>query len=142
MKLGLLAWLLFVSSAGAALPAGRDVAGPPLPGGWLPDRAIVDRIEQKVRLPAGRTISSYARFYTSASKGGHNVVLAFYSLSGVFGPTGTVHIVPPGEMPRAADGGCDFVNLAFDVTTDQFTDVHCNSGMLPPPPPPPPPGAN
>ena len=102
-------------------------------GYWLPDSKTVTLIEQAVRqmpppttgdLKAG-SIDSYGRYYTGVALNGHKVVYGvFLSMDPTRYPPG-VHIGSFKDQPHMTGGGCDQLNVWYDVDEHRVTEFHC-----------------
>ena len=119
--------ILLLVSAGALAEDG---------GHWVPDAAIVSRIEHyakshmPIRNESDKTgpIGSYARYYTGITLHGRKTVYGEYisrELNESGYPVG-VHIVAWNKMPVISDGGCYLIDLWFDVSSGRVTAFVCH----------------
>lgn len=98
-------------------------AAPPPPSPTEEQARIMDRIEAEVRMPRGALpLADYGRYYAWKSEDGVRKVVAVY----VWEENGRRHWVAEDRLPAIQDGGCNVVNLRFDVAADEIERVGCN----------------
>jgi hypothetical protein len=90
---------------------------------WGPDRKVIEEIEHTVSLPAGaKPIVQYSRYYAGAMRHGVRVVVGTW-ITGL----DVSRIVPSeADLPVIYDGGCDIVNIEYDVKRHRFIKIYCN----------------
>jgi len=90
---------------------------------WTPNRQTIDELERTVKLPAGaKSLEQYSRYYAGATRNGIQVVLATY----ISGLNVSRIIASEAALPRILDGGCDIVNVEYDVKRHRFVAIYCN----------------
>jgi hypothetical protein len=98
----------------------RCVAAQPT---WSPDRQIIDELERTVTLPAGaKLLKQYSRYYAGTVRNGVRVVVATY----ISGLDVSRIVGSEAALPGVLDGGCDIVNVEYDVKRHRFVQVFCN----------------
>jgi len=90
---------------------------------WTPTSKLVGKVEAKLRMPAGTTLSSYARYYYGQISHSHRMLMGEFVLSS---NAPGVHIVTPEEAPKILDGGCSLIDLKYDVEKKVVVDLSCN----------------
>jgi hypothetical protein len=90
---------------------------------WEPTAELVAQLEGQIHLPKGASpLLSYTRYYVGSTINGHRVVVGTYQHSG-----GRVVIEKSAhDLPIVFDGGCDIINIRYDVSKKRFIDVFCN----------------
>lgn len=87
---------------------------------WVPTAEIIAQMEAQIHLPMGASpLASYTRYYAGSILHGHRVVVGTYQHSG----GGVVIEKSSRDLPVVYDGGCDFINVKYDVSKKRFTDV-------------------
>ena len=121
-RLALLAVLACAQASAPAQPGPAAAAASP--GPTAEQAAIMDRIEREVRLPAGAgPLGAYERYYAlHQDDRGTRVVAAIY----VRGGTPGRRWVEETGQPMIADGGCDVIEVIYDLTTQRIQTVACN----------------
>jgi hypothetical protein len=90
---------------------------------WVPTAEVVAQLEAQIHLPKGASpLTSYTRYYAGSILRGHRVVVGTYQHSG----GGVVIEKSSHDLPIVYDGGCDFINIKYDVSKKRFIDVFCN----------------
>jgi hypothetical protein len=90
---------------------------------WTPTSELVGKVEAELTMPAGATLSSYARYYYGQISRGHRMLIGEFVLSSV---APGVHIVAPAKVPKILDGGCSLIDLKYDVEKKVVVDLSCN----------------
>jgi hypothetical protein len=137
-KLLIIAATDLISVTSLARPQDR----PDIQNRWVPDLDTVDKIDAlalQFKMPKGSLpISIYARYYWGDVEDGRRVIYAHLmspAWDGFRAGKGEIIIVAAsGAVPELGDGGCDEVNVAYDVAADKVTSIQCNPELLPPPP--------
>jgi hypothetical protein len=81
---------------------------------------MLDRIEARLVLPPGAyPLKGYSRAY--AWSAGRTKVRGMFS----HGPDRR-YWVPEAELPLVMDGGCDYVEIVFDIRVDKVEHAACN----------------
>lgn len=108
--------VLFVCASSAA--QNSEIAA-----AWEPTAKIVAQLEDPIHLPKGASpLLSYTRYYAGTIINGHRVVVGTYKHSG----GGVVIEKSTHDLPIVFDGGCDNINIRYDVSKKRFIDVFCN----------------
>jgi hypothetical protein len=83
--------------------------------------SIISDLERKIRLPSeSGPLQSYDRYYFMHAPRITGVYVR--SKSG----TGSARQVKEAELPSIQDGGCDVINLEFDIEQEEFIKLFCN----------------
>lgn len=90
---------------------------------WTPTSKLVGKVEAELKMPAGTTLSSYARYYYGQISHGHRMLMGEFVLSS---NAPGVQIVTPEEAPKILDGGCSLIDLKYDVEKKVVEDLSCN----------------
>lgn len=88
------------------------------------DKAFVLRnIEPKISMPRGaHVLASYKRYYANDGKQPGYIVATF-----IHDPSDPgVLIVPPDQLPQVFDGGCDVLNLRYQLNSHRVLSLRCN----------------
>lgn len=109
---------------GAALAAlGTTAAWADAPA-WKPDLAVIARLERKLVLPPySHILGHYQRYYAGDTVGGRRVVEGRL----IWSRRAITHIVAPDKLPNTKGGGCDYIDLTYDVQDDKVTSVACHA---------------
>lgn len=68
-------------------------------------------------------LNTYVRYFSGEFMGGRRIVIGTF----VYDPQNAdVRIVAPKQMPKILDGGCDIINLTYDVDQKQILTLFCN----------------
>ena len=89
---------------------------------WKPDPKLIAKLEALIKIPgeAGYTpipLSKYARYYAGVTVNGRRMIRGELVLDDPDGKVLGIFVVPEAKFPPVADGGCDIVNLQYDVAT-------------------------
>lgn len=107
------------------IAAGTGAAEPRTPGSaWVPSLELIGDIESSIELPAeARPLATYARYYAGVTdEDGRRLVRAVYVAGG-----GKVVIVgDETKLPSILDGGCDVIDLKYDVTNHRLVFATCH----------------
>lgn len=133
--------------AGAlALIAAMTTAGAAGAASDVPTAAEVARVEAALTLPKGaRAIYDYDRYYTRSMIDGRPVILGLFQRTWIRDVKEHLHNNPDnwnmatpqrvGEVLRVrkaalpgqiADGGCEQIQVVYDVETNKLVDARCN----------------
>lgn len=83
----------------------------------------ITTIEAKLKMPNGtRPLVSYVRYYANVVEGNHRYVNATYVHDGI---SGRIVVVDVDKLPRIFDGGCDVIELRYDLDQEKFIFVRC-----------------
>jgi hypothetical protein len=106
-----------------AVAAGTAAATAPASPDWRPDAATIARLESRLVLPPqSHVLGHYQRFYAGETVNGRRVVEGRL----LWSRRATTRIVPPGKLPNVPSGGCDFIDLTYDVAADRMTRIACH----------------
>ena len=90
---------------------------------WAPELATISELEQAIHLPSGASpIELYTRYYAGVVKAGRRVTLGKYHLGG----SSVVLVKGEGDLPQVFDGGCNVINVEYDVDAHSFAAAFCN----------------
>jgi hypothetical protein len=102
----------------------------------VPDLGLINRIEREVRLPpTSHSIDGYDRYYVRQLISGRPSIVGLYLGTTIiaerekrFPRTGQVHVLTEGGgLPAGiADGGCEEIQVIWDVQTEKVVGVFCN----------------
>ncbi len=83
----------------------------------------ITRIEATLKMPTGtRPLVSYVRYYANVVEGNRRYVNATYVYDGT---SGRIVVVDVDKLPRIFDGGCDVIELRYDLDQEKFIFVRC-----------------
>ena len=86
------------------------------------EAALMDRIEQQVRMPEGAgRITQYDRYYADA---GDEKVIGLYL--GASSDGERQWLADKNRMSGVEDGGCDVVHVIFDQRAGKIESIWCN----------------
>ena len=109
-----------IGGAVIAALAGPGVASVPT---WRPDANTIARIESKLVLPDGaHVLAHYERWYAGEVVNGRKVIEGRF----LWSRRPFIRIVAPEKLPVNKDGGCDFVDLTYDVKDDKISAIACH----------------
>jgi hypothetical protein len=95
--------------------------------GWLPDRAMIDKIEAMLIMPDGALpLSSYRRRYGGAIEEGRRIIWGVFLLATMAPDDGEITILDHRPESLVEDGGCLIVTLKFEVVSDRVLWIQCN----------------
>jgi len=104
-------------------PTKRPIVQPPLdPNEWSPPAELV----------SASPLRGYTRYYFGSVKDGRKIVagtmVASRFATNELGETapGHFHILRESAFPMVMGGGCNFINLWFDIKADKLS-IHCNA---------------
>ncbi len=111
---------MILATAIAALLSGPSTAADTR---WRPDADLIARIETKMVMPQGaHVLAHYERYYAGDVVNGRRVVQGRFQWS----RRSFIRIVAPEKLPVNKDGGCDFVDLTWDVEADKMAQIACH----------------
>ena len=114
VMLGVLLSFVFTSSVAEDTAVATD---------WVPTAEFIAKLESQIRLPKGASpLLSYTRYYAGSILHGHRVIVGTYQHSG----GGVVIEKSAHDLPIVFDGGCDYIEVTFDVSERRFIDVTCH----------------
>jgi hypothetical protein len=101
--------------------SGADAGGAPTV--WVPDGQVIARLERRITLPVGAyKLAQYTRYYTGVIRDGHRIVRGTY----VAGVGKVIIVETERDMLPPMDGGCEVVNIDYDVDARKAIQVYCN----------------
>ncbi len=93
----------------------------------LPDELPVLHLGRSVRIPPDN-LQSYSRSYAGITVKGRRTIHGIY-LHNISRSAGGIHIVGEKEIPHVNDGGCNVIELFYDVSADKITSILCNVAL-------------
>ncbi|AGK47507.1 hypothetical protein BTI_2233 [Burkholderia thailandensis MSMB121] len=106
----------------ASLSVGMESRAQPIHE-WTPTASLISKVESKISMPPGTLLNSYTRYYYGLLQHRHRLLVGIFVRDG---GTSTVHITSQEKAPAIFEGGCDVVNLKYDVDADKVLAVFCN----------------
>lgn len=95
--------------------------------GWRPDRAMIDKIEGALAMPAGAApVSAYRRRYGGVLEDGRRVIWGVYLLPQFALDDPPVAIVDYRPVALVQDGGCAVVTVKYDAEAGRVLWIACN----------------
>ena len=116
-----LATVMYLAAASTALAQAAEPQ-------WEPDEATVKSIETTLTLPSKHPwtpgpLDSYARYYTGMTLNGRKVIYGNLLRGRMSQEKPGVYLrSPPG---RGTGGGCDQIQLWYDVNARRMLQIHC-----------------
>lgn len=109
------------------LPQVRAASAVEAPAGstarWAPSAASLENLESRLRLPAGASaFGKYTRYYAADPKHGAHAIHGVLVTHG----DGGLHVVPDSRLPVIFDGGCNVINVYYDMDNALSLEVRCN----------------
>jgi hypothetical protein len=91
---------------------------------WTPTMALVSEVEASLELPEGAfPLNTYVRHFAGVAIEERRVVVGTFLQD----PDGAgVRIVDLKKMPKVLDGGCDVINLKYDIERKKVLELFCN----------------
>lgn len=89
---------------------------------WKPSPAQIKQLERFLKLPEGRPLSSYSRFYSGQISAGQHIIVGEFLKA----ESAKVQIVDEQKMPKVLDGGCSVVHLKYNVEKKRVLQLTCN----------------
>ena len=101
------------------------VAAQPVEQRWTPTLEQVSQLETMVGMPRGtKPLAQYTRAYHGVMIGGHPYIKALYYIGSRSVP-GVEIIGADRTYPMILDGGCNVVNLTYEVESRDLA-IRCN----------------
>ncbi|MDQ0465135.1 hypothetical protein QO010_002919 [Caulobacter ginsengisoli] len=102
-------------------------------GSWQPDPAVITQLESRVALPRhDHDLTEYRRRYAGVYVEGRKMVAGVYlyppldaETSAPVKPDARI-VATPGDLPPMLSGGCNVVEVYFDVATGTPASVFCD----------------
>jgi len=91
---------------------------------WKPSASLVAAIESQLSMPSkSRSKETYVRYFAGIMIEGRWFVVGVF----LYDPANAaVRLVDISNLPEVHDGGCDVVNLRYDVEREEVVSIFCN----------------
>jgi hypothetical protein len=117
MRIALAVLMLFWSSLACSAPV--DTLSREL----TPGAPLIAQVESQLKMPAGTTLNGYTRYYYGIMKKANRILVGVF-VHGDKHPG--VEITSEAKAPKLLDGGCDVVNLTYDIDQKRVVAIFCN----------------
>ncbi|WP_308142792.1 hypothetical protein [Burkholderia pseudomallei] len=93
------------------------------PHTWTPTTSLIGKVESALHMPPGTALNGYTRYYYGVFQHRHRLLMGIFVRDG---DTPAVHVTSPEKVPKLFEGGCNVVNVKYDVDAGKVLAIFCN----------------
>lgn len=108
-------------SCAAACSGPSDAAAD---GSWTPSKTLVSEVEASLKMPPNAfPLNTYVRYFAGEVADDRRLIVGTF----LHDPENAgIRIVEREKIPEVLDGGCDVVNLKYDIERKEVLALFCN----------------
>lgn len=110
-----IAILAFVHPMVFAVPANTN---------WTPPASLIAEMEERLAMPMHASpLKSYLRYYSGITVKNRRMIVGIFLLDV---DHAGIKITDVDNLPRVFDGGCEVINVKYDVRKKRVVEIFCN----------------